>query len=38
MRACKKLEDPTGKTDDEFKVIIKAIESKIIELAEKDRS
>ena len=29
------LEDPTGKSDEEFKVIIKAIENKIIELKNK---
>ena len=28
------LEDPTGKSDEEFKIIIKAIETKIMELKE----
>lgn len=31
------LEDPTGKSDEDFKIIIKAIESKILELKEKER-
>ena len=31
------LEDPTGKSDEEFKIIIKTIESKILELKEKER-
>ena len=26
------LEDPTGKSDEEFKMIIKAIESKVLQL------
>ena len=29
------LEDPTGKSDDEFKVVIKEIESRILQLREK---
>lgn len=29
------LEDPTGKSDDEFKIIIKEIESKVLQLREK---
>ena len=28
------LEDPTGKSDEEFKIIIKSIETKILELKE----
>ena len=29
------LEDPTGKTDEEFKIIIKKIENKILQLRSK---
>lgn len=31
------LEDPTGKSDEEFKIIIKEIESRILQLKEKER-
>lgn len=31
------LEDPTGKSDDEFKAVIKEIESKVLQLKEKVR-
>ena len=30
------LEDPTGKSDEEFKIIIKEIESKILQLKDKE--
>lgn len=32
------LEDPTGKSDEEFKIIIKEIESKILKLRDKENT